>query len=74
MQTEPDLQHGANTHIIRLDVVFNILVKWDSQLDLDELESLVANQIYMGYVKGYISHEKRLLVLAKQDPFPLKID
>ena len=44
-------------------------------LDLDEVECLLANLIHLGYIKGYISHELRLLVLpskqAKQDPFPL---
>jgi hypothetical protein len=41
-------------------------------MDLDELECMIANQIYIGYIKGYISHENRLLVLGKTDPFPLK--
>jgi hypothetical protein len=41
-------------------------------MDLDELECLLANQIYLGYVKGYISHESRMMVLGKADPFPLK--
>ena len=39
--------------------------EWDSELDLDELECIIANQIYLGLIKGYISHEKRVLVLAK---------
>lgn len=48
--------------------------EWDQMLDMDELECILANLIYMGLIKGYISHENRLLVLAKQDPFPLKVD
>ena len=52
--------------------MYNILKEWDPQLDLDELECLLANQIYLGFIKGYISHEKRLMVLAKDRPFPLK--
>lgn len=52
-----------------------LLKEWDSELDLDELECLIANLIFQGLVKGYIIHEKRMLLLAnKQDPFPLKID
>ena len=38
--------------------------------DLDELECTLANLIYSGYLKGYIAHEKRVLVLSKTDPFP----
>ena len=42
----------------------------DTELDLDELECTLANLIYSGYVKGYIAHEKRVLVLSKASPFP----
>lgn len=42
----------------------------ESDLDLDELECTLANLIYSGYVKGYIAHEKRILVLSKASPFP----
>ena len=42
----------------------------ESDLDLDELECTLANLIYSGYVKGYIAHEKRVLVLSKASPFP----
>ncbi|PVG00514.1 hypothetical protein CPB86DRAFT_871814 [Serendipita vermifera] len=35
-----------------------------------EAECLVANSIYKGYIKGYISHETQLVVLAKTDAFP----
>ncbi len=40
------------------------------EVDLDEAECIVANLIYNGKVKGYISHQKSFLVLSKQDPFP----
>jgi nuclear mRNA export protein PCID2/THP1 len=39
-------------------------------VDIDEVECIVANLIYAGKVKGYISHQKSFLVLSKQDPFP----
>jgi hypothetical protein len=32
---------------------------------------LLANLIYRNYVKGYLSHTKRMLVLSKRDPFPV---
>ena len=39
-------------------------------MDLDEVECVVANMIYRKYVKGYISHKSRVLVVSKSDPFP----
>lgn len=35
-----------------------------------EVECAVANLIYRRYIKGYISHAHRVLVLSKTDPFP----
>jgi COP9 signalosome complex subunit 12 len=37
---------------------------------VEEAECLVANMIFKGYMKGYISHEKQIVVLSKIDPFP----
>ncbi|CAJ1947046.1 unnamed protein product [Cylindrotheca closterium] len=39
-------------------------------IDLDEVECILANLIFRGYVRGYLSHTKRVLVLSKRDPFP----
>ncbi|KAK1921566.1 hypothetical protein DB88DRAFT_506415 [Papiliotrema laurentii] len=38
--------------------------------DADEVECMVANMIYRGFMKGYISHERQIAVLAKTAPFP----
>ena len=40
------------------------------EIDIDEVECLVANLIAAGYVKGYISHSHKILVLSKDNPFP----
>lgn len=53
-------------NIIPLKIPFRVLVKWDHYLDMDELESILANLIAMGYIKGYISHDLGVLVLAKE--------
>jgi nuclear mRNA export protein PCID2/THP1 len=46
--------------------------KWlGMPIDLDEVECILANLIYRGYIRGYLSHTKRVLVLSKRDPFPL---
>mmetsp|Transcript_3753 Transcript_3753/g.12154 ORF Transcript_3753/g.12154 Transcript_3753/m.12154 type:complete len:390 (-) Transcript_3753:70-1239(-) len=44
------------------------LVKEDASMD--RVECIVANLIYQGYVKGYISHTHRILVLSPKNPFP----
>lgn len=36
----------------------------------DEIECFLAGLIYNGYIKGYMSHEKGVLVLSKKNPFP----
>jgi nuclear mRNA export protein PCID2/THP1 len=40
------------------------------EVDMDEVECIVANLIFRKYVKGYISHKSRVAVLSKVDPFP----
>lgn len=35
-----------------------------------EVECLLANMIYKGFIKGYISREKATVVLSAKDPFP----
>lgn len=45
--------------------------KWlGMPVDLDEIECILANLIYDGHVRGYLSHEKRVIVLSKLNPFP----
>lgn len=51
--------------IIPLKLPFAVLREWDSELDMDELECILANLIFIGYVKGYIASEQNVLVLAK---------
>lgn len=46
-------------------------IKWlGIDMDLDEVECVLANLIFKGAIRGYISHSKRVLVLSKKDPFP----
>ena len=41
------------------------------EVDLDEIECILANLIFQGKIKGYLSHQKRFLVVSKADPFPM---
>ncbi|EMD40529.1 hypothetical protein CERSUDRAFT_111125 [Gelatoporia subvermispora B] len=40
----------------------------------EEAECLVANMVYRGYMRGYISHEKQMVVLANTNAFPRLAD
>jgi hypothetical protein len=56
---------------ISLNDVANTFKWLGMPIDLDEVECIISNLIYRGYVRGYLSHAKRILVLSKRDPFPL---
>jgi hypothetical protein len=57
-------------HQLPLDKVCKAMKWLGMEIDLDEVECILSNLIFRGYVKGYISHSKRILVLSKKDPFP----
>lgn len=40
-------------------------------ISVEEVECIVANLIYQNRIKGYISHEKKFLIVSKSDPFPI---
>jgi len=40
------------------------------EMDIDEIECVLANLVYKGYIKGYISHQHSKLVVAKGNAFP----
>ncbi|CAB9498203.1 PCI domain-containing protein 2 homolog [Seminavis robusta] len=58
-------------HQIPLNTVAKSLKWLGMPIDLDEVECILANLIFRGYIRGYLSHAKRVLVLSKRDPFPV---
>ena len=40
----------------------------------EEAECLVANMIYKGFMRGYLSHEKQMVVLSSVSAFPRMAD
>ena len=40
----------------------------------EEAECLVANMIYKGFMRGYLSHEKQMVVLSSVSAFPRLAD
>lgn len=60
-----------NTHQIPVEALQDALVYLgQTDVDLDETQCIVANLIYEGKIKGYISHQHRKVVVSKQNPFP----
>lgn len=49
---------------------FENVFNWQDNCDTDETACLLSSLIYQGAVKGYVSHEHRKLVFAKDLPFP----
>lgn len=60
-----------NTHQIPVEALQEALVYLgQTDVDLDETQCIVANLIYEGKIKGYISHQHKKVVVSKQNPFP----
>lgn len=52
--------------------MFQTVTSWlGESLDLDEIECILSNLIFKNIVKGYLSHQKRVMVIGKSDPFPI---
>lgn len=59
------------THQLPLDAFLVALKMMQVEdVDIDEVQCILANLIYMGHIKGYISHQHQKLVVSKQNPFP----
>jgi len=60
-----------NSHQLAISLfVQSLRFMQHEDIDADEAECLLANMIYEGKIKGYISHAHRKLVVSKKDPFP----
>lgn len=59
------------THQIPIDAFLVALKMMNVEdIDQDETQCIIANLIYEGKIKGYISHQHQKLVVSKQQPFP----
>ncbi|XP_034534841.1 PCI domain-containing protein 2 [Notolabrus celidotus] len=59
------------THQLPLDAfLVSLKMMQLEDVDIDEVQCILANLIYMGHIKGYISHQHQKLVVSKQNPFP----
>jgi len=55
---------------IDLKTFLRCLAAIGMDMDNDEVECVLANLIYAGYIKGYISHQHGKLVVSKGNAFP----
>ncbi|XP_055358185.1 PCI domain-containing protein 2-like [Betta splendens] len=59
------------THQLPLDAFLVALRMMQVEdMDVDEVQYILANLIYMGHIKGYISHQYQKCMVSKQNPFP----
>ena len=65
--------HQVNPASSRLDLnVFLSVFRWlGEDIDLDEVECILANLIFQKKIAGYISHTKHFLIVSKKEPFPV---
>ncbi|CAI0405800.1 unnamed protein product [Linum tenue] len=60
----------SKAHQVKLEVIVKALKWLEIEMDLDEVECIVAILIYKNLMKGYFAHKSKVVVLSKQDPFP----
>jgi hypothetical protein len=61
----------CNTTKLNLLIFQKVLKDFlDEDIDLDEIECILSNLIFQNKLKGYISHQRRFLIVSKNDPFP----
>ncbi|KAI3422910.1 PCI domain-containing protein [Psidium guajava] len=60
----------SKAHQMKLEVIIKALKWLEIDMDLDEVECIVAILIHKNLVKGYFAHKSKVVVLSKQDPFP----
>ncbi|GAB5590259.1 COP9 signalosome (CSN) subunit [Umbelopsis nana] len=61
----------VNSTRISMDTFKQALEFAGLEVDMEEVECMLAVLIYKGYIKGYLSHEKQFVVLSAKDPFPM---
>ncbi|XP_057545425.1 enhanced ethylene response protein 5 [Amaranthus tricolor] len=61
---------SSKAHQVKLDIIVRALKWLQIDMDVDEVECIVAILIYKNLIKGYFAHKSKVVVLSKQDPFP----
>merc|ERR1712032_155492 len=62
---------GRSEHRHKQDLLpYERAFEWQDGCDADETVCILANLIYIGAVRGYLSDEHRKIVFSKESPFP----
>ncbi|BBM97295.1 nuclear mRNA export protein PCID2/THP1 [Marchantia polymorpha subsp. ruderalis] len=61
----------SKAHQIKMDSILKALKWLQIDMDIDEVECIMATLIHKNLMRGYLSHKSKVVVLSKQDPFPL---
>ncbi|CAA6656575.1 unnamed protein product [Spirodela intermedia] len=64
------LKDPSKAHQVKMEVVVKALKWLEMDVDIDEVECIMAILIYKNLMKGYFAHKSKVVVLSKQDPFP----
>jgi len=66
-----EVRRRQETASVKLDLApFEHVFAWQDGCDQDETACVLSNLLHQGAVKGYLSHEHRKIVFAKELPFP----
>ncbi|KAI5084082.1 hypothetical protein GOP47_0000251 [Adiantum capillus-veneris] len=60
----------SKAHQVKMEVVVKALKWLEIDMDIDEVECIMAILIHKNLMKGYFSHKSKVVVLSKQEPFP----
>ncbi|KAH9542473.1 hypothetical protein CY35_13G008600 [Sphagnum magellanicum] len=61
----------GRAHQVKMDSVLKALRWLNIDMDIDEVECIMAILIHRNFIKGYFSHKSKVVVLSKQDAFPV---
>jgi hypothetical protein len=66
-----EMRRSLGDTATKLDLApFEHIFSWQDGCDPDETACVISNLVFQGAVKGYLSHEHRKIVFAKDNPFP----
>ncbi|PIA15432.1 hypothetical protein COEREDRAFT_81985 [Coemansia reversa NRRL 1564] len=61
---------GSNSRIHFQRLCDGFVAAGLERLEVAEMEAILADMIFNGYIKGYLAHDHGIAVLSKQQPFP----
>lgn len=64
------LPNDAPRHVTRPEPTTPLPLTQDEDVDMDEVECILANLIHQRYIKGYIAHAQKILVCSPDNAFP----